>query len=325
MEEQSLLERCIVQIRNEEAMRKADRFEFDQVMKFGALLHTGAGREVDPARIKACKRTLKQRAAGFTRFRGALQSALLVKMAASDDPAAFIDEVSDVCDLLRSSRPLSEEMLAMTALLIVGHCPASQRAKAAQDVRDAYEQARERCDFLTSELGMPLIALIAMAGKSVDRALDEVEGLFAEMRESRRVRPLVAQSASLVLALSDGPADRKLEDFLGLYDACQEAGHATSDEKHMVIYAAFAGCGCDTADLAVAIGRVDELLKKRKGYGAFGIGSYDRRLFAAALVLEEVWAGGAGSAGGAGGIDALLLDLMALIMIHAIVDNGPSR
>ena len=319
---QSLLERCIAQVGNELAVRKADKFEFDQVVKFGALMHTGIGREVDPARIKACKRILKERAAAFTRLRGTLQFALTVKMALADDPADFIDGVADVYGRLKSDRPLSNDMLAMTAMLIAGHCPASQRARIADKTRKAYAQARERYDYLTGELCMPLIALMILAGKDVDAALEEAEGLFAEMKENRDVPPIAAQSAALVLALADGPADRKLEDFLSLYSACKEADHATPDDKYMVIYAVFAGCGYDPVELASAIGEVDDLLKKRKGYGAFGIGKYNRRLFAAALVLEEAWAGDAARQAA---IDGLPLDLMALAMMHAIADDGPSR
>ena len=84
----------------------------------------------------------------------------------------------------------------------------------------------------------------------------------------------------MVLTLSDKPADRKLESFFKLYEACKAAKHATSRDKAMVIYAAFADSDLDPDEITAAVSEVDDWLRGQKGYGAFSLGTSERRLFA---------------------------------------------
>ena len=318
----SLQARCEAQIRNETAMRKAAKIEYEQVLKLCAMMHVSAGREVDPDRMKECAQVLKTRAGIFSNFRGTLQRVVVAKMALAEDPAGYIDSVTDVYDRLKAGRKLPGEMLAMAATTIVDNCPAEKRAEVVEKTRDTYARVKEAHPFLTDDNDMSLIALMIMAGKDPGQAAEEAEGLFRAMKEDYRIGSDVAQSAAMVLALSDKPTDRKLKDFFGLYEACKEAKHNTAKDKAMVIYAAFANTDFDLAETVAAIGETDDWLKGQKGYGAFALGANERRLFASAMVLEDMQAGGAASATAVtGAVTQAVVEELVLILVMILVTS----
>ena len=319
---QSLLARCEAQIRNETAMRKAAKIEFEPVLKLCAMMHVNAGREVDPERMKECAQILKSRAGIFSNFRGTLQRVVVAKMALSEDPTAYIDSVMDVYGQLKAGRKLPGEMLAMAATTIVDNCAAEKRAKVVEKTRDTYAKLKEAHPFLTDESDMSLVALMILAGKDPGREVEEAEELFRAMKEDYKIGSDVAQSAAMVLALSDKPAEQKLKDFFGLYDACKEAKHATSKDKAMVIYAAFTAADYNLAETVAAIGETDDWLKGQKGYGAFTLGSSERRLFAAATVLEDMQAGGTASASAVtDAVAQTVVEELVLILVMIIVTS----
>ena len=329
---QSLLERCEAQIRNEAFLRKADRFEFDQIVKFGALLFTSEGREADSKRAKACKHILEDRAADFSKYRATLQYALMAKMALSDDPVAFLDDVLDAHDDLKAGCTSQSEMLVLAAAIIAEHCPAEKRAMAIKKTCKARARVREQYGFLTDDSIVPFVALMILSGKDVDQAASEAEDLFKALKENDDLDVDTSRLASLTLSFSDKPADQKVKAFFDLYDACKEARVATFYDKLMAIYATFADAECGIAELTARISEVDGWLKKKKGYGMMGVGGYTRRLFAASLVLEDIHSDGAIatalSADGAiarTAVEKLSLILMAIILVCAIKSADVSR
>ena len=285
---QSLLERCEAQIHNEAVLRKADRFEFEQLIKFGAFMHASAERESDPRRIKACKLVLQEKALAFARFREPLKYVLQTKMALSDDPIVFIEDVLDVYEQLREGRMQPGEVLAMAATAIVENCPADRRDAVVEKAIAEYEKAAELRSLLGDGPDVLLVILMVMAGKEADQAAGEIRDLLQEMKEKYRLDSNAARYIAMVLVLSDNPVDNKVADLFRLFDACDKTGHATSADNLMVVYTIFADSKYDFGELVTAISEVDEWLKKKKGYGSFGIGGHGRSLFAALLAFEDI-------------------------------------
>lgn len=285
---QSLLERCEAQIRNETALRKADRFEFEQLIKFGAFMHVSAEREADARRIKACKLVFQDRAFAFARFREPIKYVLQTKMTLSDDPIAFIEDILGVYEQLGEGGMQPSEVLAMAATAIVENCPADQREAIVEKTIAGHEKATELRRLFGDGPDILLVALMAMAGREVDQVASEVEALLQAMKEKFRIDSNAAHYVAMVLALSSKSVDSKIADLFRLFDACGKAGHATPADNFMVVYAIFADTEYDLGELVAAIGEIDEWLKKKKGYGSFGMGGYGRRLFAALLAFEDI-------------------------------------
>ena len=316
----SLQERCEVQIRNEAALHKGAKLELEQVVKLAAMMHANAGRDVDVERLKECKRILKDKVGVFSNFRGYMQYLVQVKMALSDDPNAYIDGVLDVYQRLKEGIKIPGEMVAMAATTIYENCPLESRAEVVDKTRKVYAKLKEQHRFLTGEEDMALIALMILAGIDPDQAADKAEELYVMLKDRYLPGSDTPQSAAMILALSDKPAEQKAADFVDLYETCKAAGHATSKDKAMAIYATFADLDADRAEIVAEIGEVDEWLKKQKGYGALGVGASIRRLFAATLVLEDRQNTDATAATGAtNAVAQAIVEELVLILISIIV------
>lgn len=320
----SLQERLERQIRNEEALKKNHWLEFVHVIKLGAMLYSNAGREVDTERIKECELILKEKAGFFSNFRGILEFVVQIKMALSDDPAAYLDGVISVYQRLKAGRILPGELLAMAATTIYDNCPPDQLDEVVEKTREAYAKVNEQHPILTGESDMALVALMVMAGKDPEQATAQAEELFGALKEHFPVRQYRAQTVAMVLALSEKPAAQKVNDFLALYEACKEAHHAAYREKEMAIYAAYADLDYDLAELVAEIGEADDWLKKHKGYKLFGVGISMRRMMAAALVLEDrqkespVAISGASSAVVQAVVEEIVMIIIMIIVTSAI-------
>lgn len=323
----TLQERCEAQIRNEAMLRKGHKLEFESIMKLAAMLYVNAGREVDVARLRECKRILKDKVGLFSNFRGHMQYLVQVKMALSDDPAAYLDGVLDIYQRLKAGRVLPGEMVAMAATTIYENCSADVRDTVVDKTRMAYAKIKEQHRFLTGEEDLALIALMVMAGIDPDRAAVRAEEMYAILKGRYLPGSDTPQTVAMVLSLSEKPAEQKAQGFFGLYDACKAAGHATSKDKAMAIYATYVDLEANLSEVVAEIGEVDDWLKRQKGYGALGVGASIRRLFAATLVLEDrvedsaVAVAGTTSVVAQTVVEELLLLLISIILTSIVISN----
>lgn len=323
----SLQQRCEAQVRNEAALRKGHKLEFEEVMKLAAMMHVDAGRDVDVERLAQCKRILKDKVGLFSNFRGYMQYLVQVKMALSDDPNAYIDGVLRVYQRLKVGLVLPGEMVAMAATTIYENCPAGMCDAVVDKTREAYAKIKGQHRFLTGEEDLALIALMIMGGINPDQAAEKAEELFVILKDKYLPGSDTPQSAAMVLALSDKPVEQKVEGFIGLYDACKAAGHATARDKAMTIYATYVDLDADRAEIVAEIGEVDEWLKGHKGYGPLGVGASIRRLIAATLVLEDrqganpATAAGTTSAVAQAVVEELVLILVSIIVTAIVVNS----
>lgn len=324
----SLQARAQAQVQNEVALRKVSKLGFEEVVKLGAMLYTNAGKQVDADRIKECKRILKSKAGVFSDFRSVLELVVEIKMALSDDPEAYLDAVMGIYERLKGGRVFTSSMLAMASTTIYENCPPERLDEVVNGTLEAYARVKEQHRFLTDDADMSMIALMIMAGRDVDGAVAEAESLFQTMKANYKIGSDVAQSASMVLALCDKPAEQKVAEFFDLYQACKDAGHATSRDKSMVIYSAYAGKSYDRSEVVATIGELDEWLKGQKGYGMLGVGGSMRRLFAASMTLEDIQLGSAASKAGVTGavtqavVEELVVILMMIILTSIIISTS---
>lgn len=315
----SLQERCEAQVRNEAALRKGHKLEFEAIMKLAAMMHVNEGREVDVVRLAECKRILKDKVGLFSNFRGYMQYLVQVKMALSDDPNAYIDGVLRVYQRLKAGLVLPGEMTAMAATTIYENCPTGMCDVVVDRTREAYAKIKEQHRFLTGEEDLALIALMIMGGIDPDQAAEKAEELYAILKERYLPGSDTPQAVAMVLALSDKPVDQKVEGFIGLYEACKAAGHATSKDKAMTIYATYVDLDTDRAEIVAEIGEVDEWLKGHKGYGPLGVGASIRRLIAATIVLEDRQETAAAAASTTSAVAQAVVEELVLILISIIV------
>ena len=282
---QTLQAKCDQLVANDRIIKKAGFLESTSLVKLGSLLYLFEGKTPDLERIKTCRKILKGKVGLFSNFRGTLGFIVPIKMALVDDPEAYIDGTIQIYEQLTDGKLFSGEMLAMTALAIKDLCPAERAVEVVANTREAYARMRKAHPILTSQYDMVLIALMCIAGGDLDATLESAEELYSELH-ARGLPGEASQASSMVLALSDAPAQQKVDAFVELYDALKAAKHATPRNESMAIYAPFVDLDVSRDTIVADISEVDTWLKGQKGYGAMGVGKTVRRLFAAAVTLD---------------------------------------
>ena len=282
---QTLQAKCDQLVANDRIIKKAGFFESTSLVKLGSLLYMFGNATPDADRIKACRKILKSKVGIFSNFRGTLGFIVPIKMSLADDPEAYIDDTIRIYERLTEGKLFAGEMLAMTALAIKDLCPAERFDEVVANTREAYARMRKAHPLLTNQYDMVLIALMCIMGSDIDAMLASTEELYNELR-ARGLSGDASQASSMVLALTDAPAERKVDDFLELYAALKDAKHATPRNDSMAIYAPFVGVSVPLDTVVADISEVDTWLKGQKGYGALGVGKTVRRLFAAAVTLD---------------------------------------
>jgi len=282
---QTLQERCDRLVASDRIIKKAGFLESTSLVKLGSLLYLFEGATPDVERIKACRKILKTKTGIFSNFRGALGFIVPIKMSLADDPEAYIDDTIRIYKRLTEGRLFSGEMLAMTALSIKDLCPTERFEEVVANTREAYARMHKAHPLLTNHYDMVLIALMCIVGGDVDTMLTNAEELYNELRD-RGFGGDASQASSMVLALTNAPAEKKIDDFVELYAALREAKHATPRNDSMAIYAPFVDLSVPRDTIVADISEVDTWLKQQKGYGALGVGKTVRRLMAAAVTLD---------------------------------------
>ena len=282
--DQVLQEICDLQIENEKAVKRASFLEDEDVIKIGALFHTARGLRAEEEKIRKCREILTKKTKIFSNFRGILRFAVQARLAAAPDPEGYMDQVLAVYGKLTEGRKLPGEILVMAAMTICDYAEGQDVDAIIAATREAHAKIKKQHKFLTDDNDMPYIAMMVQSGKNVDRTVEEVEAIYRALKETIRISSDTAQSVALILALSDKPAEVKVDGFVRLYQDLKEEGYATSKSKVMSVYAAFADLTIPREDLVREIGEVKEFLKHQRGYGILS-NSDVRNVMAATLVL----------------------------------------
>ena len=282
---QALRAKCDQLVANDSIIKKTGFLESVSLVKLGSLLYVFEGATPDAKRIKACHKILKSKVGIFSNFRGTLGFIVPIKMSLAEDPEAYIDDTIRIYERLTEGKLFAGEMLAMAALAIKDLCPAERFDEVAAATRETYARMHKAHPILTSQYDMVLIALMCIAGGDIDATFADAEELYDQLR-ARGLSGNASQALSMVLSLTDAPAEQKVDDLLELYAELKEARHATPRNDSMAIYAPFVGLDVPRDTIVADISEVDTWLKDQKGYGVMGVGKTVRRLIAAAVTLD---------------------------------------
>lgn len=304
-----------LQLANEEVMRASTFMEFDSARKLAAFIFTARGVRADEARVKECAQILKKNAGMFSNWRGNLRPVVLAKMALADDPQAYFDGANAIYQKLVEGKFFTSEYQSMTATSLYEMCEPAEVDGVIERIAQQYQLAKEKHRFLTSDEDLPFIAMMVLAGQDAELMNNRAEECFELLDQRLRFYPETKQMISHVLALSEKPAEQKVESFWQLYQDLHAAKHDMDKSYMIAILAAFVDLDVPNAELVSQIGELDEFLKSKKGYGALGVGKRFRRLMAAILLLQDLTGDeGSGRAGAMG-------EAVAQVVVEQIVET----
>ncbi|RZT02208.1 DUF4003 family protein [Cuneatibacter caecimuris] len=282
---ESLQKRCEMFIRNRLAVKKQFRWESAYMYPLSAIIFTEKGQEADLDKMLRCREMLRDKASAFSNFRGTVRLAVISLLAACESPQQKLENGLKIYELLRREF-FSSEYLAVTALLIAEHSEPESFEAAVKKTRRAYELMKEDHRFLTSREDCAFAALLAMSEKGAERGVKEAEKCFEILKPSFFSGNAV-QSLSHVLALGEELPESKCRRTVELFEALKERGLRYGTSYELPALGALGLLETDQRALVSEIEEADLYLQDQKGFGAFGVGSKQRLMYAGMLVSGE--------------------------------------
>lgn len=270
-------------IENRDAVHAAFRLENDYAYPVCAQIFLAADRPVEAERLDRCKALVKSTTGPFSSFRGNIRLPLVCMLAVGDDPDGRWDRTQRYYKILKEDF-FSSEYLALAALLLADTVREEDVPALATRGKALYQRMKKEHPFLTGQEDSVFALLLGQSPRSDDALIEDMEACYAILDE-RFPKGDGIQSASHVLALSEGTPEEKARRMIRLFDAIEQAGGKYGKDRQLPILAALSlGAGTE-AELARGILEIDALLSEQKGYrGIFGLDRRTRTMHAAMLL-----------------------------------------
>ena len=285
--------RCDRQVENEKAFRNMATLVSESSVKVGALLYTSLDLPVNDDNIYESKKILESREGFFSSFQGALQALILIRMTVSRDPAAYIDAVISTYERLEKKTGISGLFVVLSSVIIAEQRKGQDILSAADQIADLFTSIKKHHPEWSNAPELAYVSLMFLSGKADIGLEDEKERIYKSLREKMDITDDAARATTHVLMTNSKSSDVKVDQFVNFYNRISTAGHATTNNQYMSIYAAFVDLtyleklGIPESETIASIGEVDDYLKKKPGYGRFSINKDMRKVIAAALTLQH--------------------------------------
>lgn len=281
---QQLQEKSNLFVINRERIAKQFAWESPYIIPVSSMLFTEQNRMADIERLKQCNAILKRKAGAFSSFRGCAKMALITRMALSENPEAYFDQVSQVYQMLKKIRWAGSEHLVVAAMTIAGHVQPETVSEIVDRTGGLYAQMKSNHPFLTSDEDVTFAVLLALSGIEQDTLIGEMETCYQILKPAFLSSNAV-QTLSHILALDARTSGVKCRQVMELYESLKQQGRRF-DSDSLAVLGGLALLDADRGQLVSEIVETDEYLKKQKGFGIFGIGGKQRLMYAALLVMN---------------------------------------
>lgn len=275
--------KCDQLIENYNRMLTGNRMEDSSLLVAGAGMFLAKGVEVDPERLKECKSLLKKRKGVFSSFRGIAEFVVRCKMALSDDPEAYLDQLDAVFRELKSI--YSGNQVLMAAMVIADLAAPAEHAEIIRKTKALYKDMRKAHPWLTSEEDMPFAALMAVTGRDAGSVYEEAEKAYEIFKKEIRTSSESRQMLSHIVSIYRGSAERKCDKVRMIAEGLKDTKHALGRDRYISMLGVLCTASRTAEDLVRMIGEADDYLKQSKPFrGIFGVGSNCRRMVAVQMV-----------------------------------------
>lgn len=281
-----LKEKCDLLVHNRKTITSAFAWDSGLMSLAAATLYTSRGLTADSKRLKECEAVIKAKTNAFSEFRGNVKTPLICKMALSDDPKKYFENVETIYKLLNKSKWMGNEYKIMAAITICDHAVESEYELFVNRTNEIYSRMKQEHKWLTSDEDIPFAAMLAVSGLDVDKLIDEMELNYKILKEKFHDSNAV-QSLSHILALDEQPAEVKCAKVESIFNELKVMKHKFGTGYELATLGTLTMLDIQEKEVANLIAETDDYLKGQKGFGDFLLGSKERRLYAAQLVLNQ--------------------------------------
>ncbi len=284
-----LKNKCDQLIGNRMKLENEFKFSNNLMNIAAALVFTGAKREIDVEKLKEARKIVKDNLSIFSSFRGTAEPLIVCKMALSNDPYQFLNDVKIVYDKFSKGLFSDSGYIIQAAISIVDAGMVMYADTIKEKFKELYKRMGKEHPLITSSSDIVFAVMLCMTDKSVDTIIREMETCYHYLKKEVKigVGGNEIQGLSEVLTLSDGDMKEKCDKVVNIYGKFWEKKH-----KYGAEYNEFASLGClidldvDTDILVNNIIEAAEYLKQAKGFGSWSLNKKQRLLFAAMLAAD---------------------------------------
>jgi len=278
-----LYERCELFIQNRDIIKSEFAWETAYIYPLCAGLYAAKGVKAYPRNMRICQDLLKQKTGIFSNFRGVSKMATITTLSFSIDPNDTMERMLYVYGKLKEVF-WGSEYLTVAASAITDLADPFEYDSIVQRTRTIYNRMKVAHPFLTSGEDSAFAALLALSGLNDEAIEQEMERCYNILKPDFWSGNAV-QSLSHVLALGDDTAENKCRKATQLFLYLKEHGYKYGTNYELATLGTLILTNADIETLAQDMMDADDYLKKQKGFGAFGIGSKQRLMYAGMLVM----------------------------------------
>ncbi|MCQ2511881.1 MAG: DUF4003 domain-containing protein [Lachnospiraceae bacterium] len=170
-------------------------------------------------RIAYCKMIVKQKVRMTSAFRDHLMLPLVIRMALSKDPEAYLNGVLGVFDTIRPTYFTGSGQRLITAMVIYENTPEELVDYICERTYKIYEKMKIEHPLLTGQEDMAFAALVALDGERIDSVIEEMEDCYKILKKEYVSKMSAMQNVSHVLSLTDEDPKKKTEKYIALHNA----------------------------------------------------------------------------------------------------------
>lgn len=277
---------CAAYIANRDAVKKAFKWDNNELFSVCANIFCACGQAADADRLKACHAIIREHTKPFSKFRGGKVRSILASMLAMGEKPEVRMELANEYYRLLKRRFRGTEYLVLTAFLLADLADRPLTEETVARGKELFERMNRKHRILTDQADSVFAMLLAHSDQTDDEVIEGMESCFQALRERFSSKGGM-QTAAQVLSMTAGSPEEKARRVIDLYDALTEAGVKYGRSSALAPLAALSLADTPIPTLTEEIQAADAFLQTQDGYGARETDEETRALHAVMIVSDQ--------------------------------------
>ena len=283
-----VMEKCDLLVQNRNLIYRGFMLEDSLMQVIAATAFVDRDEITEVKAIKECRKLLRKKHSAFSYLRGNNELFISSKMALSDDPEQYFNNVSEAYKKIHQGKQLETSYMALAAMLI---CDLGRQVEADELVSKA-EQIKSRMNkehpVLTDSEDTSFIMFLALTDKSVDTIISDIDEAYDYLEKTCKVKVSAnaLQGLCEVLAISYGDTKEKCDKVVRIFNTFSEHGTKYGTDSEFIVLGSLIDVNVDTDTLVREILEAEVRLADLKGFKDAEMDRKKRMMYASMLVAD---------------------------------------
>lgn len=272
-------------VENYEALRLRFMADSKFLNHFSSLVHASNDRKVDIAALKKIRAAMKEDTGIFSFFRGINESILMSFLYFEEDYNNSIKNTLSVYEKVKSNGISRSNYMPIAAYNIAKEVPSKSYDYTIKRMKEFYNAIKKGNYWNTNAKDFVFLALLAVTDLEVEKASKMVQYYYNNLKSIGLPKGTELQLLSYILTILGGESEKIFKNIINI---CSEFKEKNLKLGRYVIpsLGILAFINADISEVAQEIKEANEYLKRKKGYGFFGLSNDMRMLLIVSLICH---------------------------------------